>query len=62
VRSRDREIRYAVMIEIDVEQICSAVSDYHVGQAYIIFASHGGVKRSKLTPAAPAASVYMLSR
>jgi hypothetical protein len=35
VRSRDREIRYGVVIEIDVEQICSAVSDYHVGQAYI---------------------------
>jgi hypothetical protein len=46
VRSRDREIRYGVVIEIGV---------------YIIFASHGGVKHSKLTPAAPAASVYMLS-
>jgi len=32
VRSRDREIRYGVVIEIDVEQICSAVSDYHVGR------------------------------
>ena len=59
-RSRDREIRYAVRLSIACRTNCSAVSNTTWAGVYIIFASPGEVKHNQLTPAAPAASLYML--
>jgi hypothetical protein len=61
VRSRDREIRWRRDCDRCRTNLFRRVRLPRGPGVYIIFASHGGVKRSKLTPAAPAASVYMLS-